>query len=244
MDKAKESVYMPVRDDDDELPLRVFRSHITPKFKWFWALLVLEGMHLVLILGGYALYSLVRYQTQDNELSRTYMHGLNTYFDLMKFDTVKDFYGDSSLMSRTAESDALFAHIQKTDGVVAIDTEWALKHNLSPSRLHPEDPTKSIYQIDMFHSMHCVYRLRNMLTSKLSLEAWPRNDDHTLHCLDYIREQLMCSPDLLLQGTVNLIHFNISKGHTCRNSEMITDWAKSHHWEGHRQFLIDTVGIQ
>lgn len=148
------------------------------------------------------------------------------------------------------------------DGVVAIDKEWALQNGFSPSYTHPEDPTKSIYQIDMFHSVHCVvrlpcippwsqsllihfqYRLRNLLTSQLSLEEWPRNDEHTLHCLDYIREQLMCNADLTLEATDDLILFKINKGHVCRNSDAIMDWAISHHWDGHRKYLIDTVGFE
>ncbi len=78
-------------------------------------------------------------------------------------------------MNRSAEADALFDKIQEckwlleylgeytlikgissADGVVAIDTEWALVHGLAPSLPHPQDTAKSIYQIDMFHSMHCV----------------------------------------------------------------------------------------
>lgn len=48
------------------------------------------------------------------------------------------------------------------DGVVAIDTEWAVRNNFAPSTPHPEDPTKSIYQIDMFHSIHCVVGFKDL----------------------------------------------------------------------------------
>lgn len=192
-------------------------------------------------------------------------------------------------MNRSAESDALFEQIQQSrchtstslfqssstdttvpsslaDGVVAIDTEWALRHGFAPSVLHPEDATKGIYQIDMFHSMHCVvsrapsyiwadglqttdsirekYRLRNKLTSEKSLEAWPRNDQHTLHCLDYLREQLMCNADLTLEGTDDLLHFNKNSGHVCRSNDAVASWAAAHHWDGHRKFLVDTTGYE
>lgn len=127
---------------------------------------------------------------------------------------------------------------------MALDTLWALEQGYAPSRVHPDDPTKSIYLIDMFHSLHCVYRIRNKLTSSVSLDEWPRNDEHTLHCLDYIREQLMCHPDLMLDATEDMVHFDINPGHQCRNSDDITAWSIAHHWEGHRQFLIDTEGYQ
>jgi hypothetical protein len=55
---------------------------------------------------------------------------------------------------------------------------------------------------------------------------------------------LMCNSDLTLEATDDLILFKINHGHTCRNSDAIADWAVSHHWEGHRQYLIETTGFQ
>lgn len=145
---------------------------------------------------------------------------------------------------------------------MAIDTEWALVHGYAPSVQHPGDASKSIYQIDMFHSMHCVvsfhfsaccihhvhqikqYRLRNKLTSHAPLEEWPRDDEHTLHCLDYMREQLLCNSDLTLEGTDDLLHFNKNSGHVCRSNDAITAWAVAHHWNDHRQFLKDTQNYE
>ncbi|KAF7856950.1 hypothetical protein EAF04_009710 [Stromatinia cepivora] len=203
----------------------------------FWkAFLIIETLHLCLLLLGYGIFSTGRLLFPQDEL--------NTYFALSDYSTVKTFVGNAELMNRSALSDQFLAQIQTTDGVVAIDTEWALRHNYAPSVAHPDDPTKSIYQIDMFHSIHCVYRLRNLLTSSLSLEEWPRNDEHTLHCLDYMREQLMCNSDLLLQATDDLILFKKNNGHVCRDSDAIMTWAIAHHWEDHRRYLKDTVGFE
>lgn len=132
------------------------------------------------------------------------------------------------------------------DGVFAIDTQWALLHGYAETLIRPYDDSKSFYQIDTFHSMHCIvrqssihvqrsesmltqHRLRNKLTSDLSLQQWWWNDQHTLHCLDYIREQLMCNADLTLQGTDDLLHFNKTSGHVCRSWESIMRWSKTHH---------------
>lgn len=54
----------------------------------------------------------------------------------------------------------------------------------------------------------------------------------------------MCNSDLLLEATDDLILFKINDGHLCRNSDAIMEWAIEHHWAGHRQHLIDTVGFQ
>ncbi|KAL2071926.1 hypothetical protein VTL71DRAFT_13161 [Oculimacula yallundae] len=134
--------------------------------------------------------------------------------------------------------------LNSSDGVVAVDTQWALQHGYAPTFIHPYDESKSIYQIDMFHSMHCIHRIRNKLTSELSLQEWPRNDEHTLHCLDYLREQLMCNADLTLEGTDDLLHFNKTSGHVCRNYNAIMEWAKAHHWAGHRAFVTKSTGYE
>jgi len=206
---------------------------------FFQALVVLELVHVMLFAAFYGL----SHFSKSHE-THAIRHHLDSYFELFKYDTIKSFHGNSATVNNSAESDAFFEKIQRSDGVVALDTQWALEQGYAPSRVQPDDSTKSIYLIDMFHSLHCVYRIRNKLTSSMSLEQWPRNDEHTLHCLDYIREQLMCHPDLMLDATEDMIHFDINPGHQCRSSDNITDWAIAHHWEGHRQFLIDTVGYQ
>jgi len=82
------------------------------------------------------------------------------------------------------------------------------------------------------------------LTSSASLSEWPRNDEHTLHCLDYVREQLFCNADLTLEGTDDLTHFNKNSGHVCRNNDSIMEWALKYNWDGHRKFVHDTLGVE
>lgn len=69
----------------------------------------------------------------------------------------------------------------------------------------------------------------------MTIEEEPRSDSHTLHCLDYIREQLMCLSDITLQGTTGnfLDGFTKNNGHQCRNTDEIIAWAKKHRWDGH-----------
>ncbi|KAL2061463.1 hypothetical protein VTL71DRAFT_6840 [Oculimacula yallundae] len=235
---SKEHIYAPVDADSDDAqtPISKIRNNKSSRKRDFLrALIILEALHILLLLVGYgAVKVLSPHVHRKNEL--------DTYFDLYSYNSHRSFYGDWKKMSPSIESDTLLAEIQESDGVVAIDTQWALQHGYSPSFVYPEDETKSIYQIDMFHSMHCVYRIRNKLTSNLTLEQWPRDDEHTLHCLDYLREQLMCNADLTLEGTDDLLHFNKTSGHICRSNEAIVQWASEYHWSGHREYLLNTTG--
>ena len=41
-------------------------------------------------------------------------------------------------------------------GVVAVDHRWAKKQYLPPARDLPSDPSKGMYLIDGYHSLHCL----------------------------------------------------------------------------------------
>ncbi|EPE24422.1 hypothetical protein GLAREA_08274 [Glarea lozoyensis ATCC 20868] len=155
MDNSKKILYAPVQNNsEDDLALHEIRKPNKPRYR-FQHFLLLEVIHLVLLLGGFVLYSAARRNAINSNIQPE-ARGLDTYFSLSEYSVVKEFYGDPNLVNTTAEAEALFDHIQTTDGIVALDTIWALKNGYAPSHAHPEDPTKSIYQIDMFHSMHCI----------------------------------------------------------------------------------------
>ena len=58
--------------------------------------------------------------------------------------------------------------------------------------------------------------------------AW--NEKHVLHCLDYIRHQLLCHPDLTLIPTNNLQEFTLDQTHQCRDYGAVLEWVKRHRW--------------
>lgn len=87
------------------------------------ALVLLEAVHLLLVLLGYIAltYARGRGTTETSSLDNcrsvpgspcmALLTNL-TDFDLKEFNTIKIFHGDSKLMNRSAESDALFERIQ------------------------------------------------------------------------------------------------------------------------------------
>lgn len=73
------------------------------------------------------------------------------------------------------------------------------------------------------------------------LDELQRDDKHTLHCLDYIREELQCHSDITLQGSDEYIKFQNNNGHQCRDFEAITEWTAAHQWSGHQEYLDDVT---
>ncbi|KAF1971707.1 hypothetical protein BU23DRAFT_555875 [Bimuria novae-zelandiae CBS 107.79] len=70
----------------------------------------------------------------------------------------------------------------------------------------------------------------------------PRDDKHTLHCINYIRQQIMCHSDTTLGGTDD-VHYSLNKGHQCRDYEAVVRWTKNHEWTGHEKWIEKMYGL-
>lgn len=77
MSKNKEMQYMPVQDSSNaHLTFERERIESNPTLT-FKRLLMLEGFHLVLLLGAYVLYLTAKYRSEEhNEVPK--VHGLDT----------------------------------------------------------------------------------------------------------------------------------------------------------------------
>jgi len=84
--------------------------------------------------------------------------------------------------------------------------------------------------LDVLHTLHCLNHLRKTLYPK----AYPMDPQntvtHSAHCLDHLRQLAMCYGDLTAIPTqyfpgLMQNYINSSREHTCRNFEMIRDWA-------------------
>ncbi|KJA17773.1 hypothetical protein HYPSUDRAFT_146028, partial [Hypholoma sublateritium FD-334 SS-4] len=75
--------------------------------------------------------------------------------------------------------------------------------------------------VAMYHEMHCVQILSAALVDN-KREDWP----HLRHCLNYLRQLIMCRPDLTLEsGYFQDNHF-IST--TAGSVHVCQDWRKPH----------------
>jgi hypothetical protein len=71
-----------------------------------------------------------------------------------------------------------------------------------------------------------------------SLQPEIDTDSHTLHCVDWIREQVMCHSDISLRATDDFITFgDLSHGHQCRDHDALVHWIAKYQWEGHKDYL-------
>ena len=65
----------------------------------------------------------------------------------------------------------------------------------------------------------------------------PFDQKHMTHCLDYVRHQLLCHPDLTLIKTNDLEEFVLTDPHTCRDYGAVLDWVDRHRWPEFHEWL-------
>ncbi|KAI1349996.1 hypothetical protein F5Y01DRAFT_316149 [Xylaria sp. FL0043] len=90
--------------------------------------------------------------------------------------------------------------------------------------------------LDVFHSLHCLNRLRQAMYPDYYIHTFDKpNDpsrlDHINHCINHIRQSLQCHADLTpmewqLEGSKVILKTDTP--HTCRDFEKIHAWARSH----------------
>ncbi|KAI1651919.1 uncharacterized protein F4817DRAFT_364830 [Daldinia loculata] len=100
---------------------------------------------------------------------------------------------------------------------------------------HEFDST--IYNIAAYHTLHCLYTLResffsfyDISTGSVTLDAAETAHmlKHGRHCIEYIRQALMCNPDLTLEpvagGTGQLKQWGIQR--QCQDFGELSEWAR------------------
>ncbi|KZT36409.1 hypothetical protein SISSUDRAFT_1034870 [Sistotremastrum suecicum HHB10207 ss-3] len=104
------------------------------------------------------------------------------------------------------------------------------------------DESHSLVVLEVYHQLHCLNHLRKALSPERYghmhlgepiLEGDPTPFDHTDHCINILRESVMCTVDI----TPNVFQWSDLKRqvwphfdsvHTCRNFDAINEWAAGH----------------
>ncbi|KAJ6451914.1 hypothetical protein C8R45DRAFT_848091, partial [Mycena sanguinolenta] len=105
---------------------------------------------------------------------------------------------------------------------------------LLPNKTHPipGDESNYILELDVFHNLHCLNMIRKSLHSDYYSEHLMELA-HLDHCVDWIRQSLMCAGDTSVvvwqwDPEQKITTFQGSVAHTCRNFEKLREWGKRH----------------
>ncbi|KAL1696641.1 hypothetical protein GGG16DRAFT_108095 [Schizophyllum commune] len=108
---------------------------------------------------------------------------------------------------------------------------------LLPNRTHPITIGMDGYlgQLDVFHQLHCLNYLRMSLSPeryKPVIRADLLEYEHLNHCIDSIRQSLMCSSDISVNVWQWSEHYEFVAGrvnvaHSCRNFDKLKEWTRA-----------------
>ncbi|KDQ29973.1 hypothetical protein PLEOSDRAFT_1037801, partial [Pleurotus ostreatus PC15] len=113
----------------------------------------------------------------------------------------------------------------------------------------PGDEEHYAIELDVFHQLHCLNRIRKTIYSdhypdmRISL---PGNEIHMSHCLDSIRQSLMCSSDvsLIVWRWDEEAGQSFPRGdvvHRCRDFDRIKEWALENQLGNHFNTSVHAV---
>ncbi|PTB78927.1 hypothetical protein M440DRAFT_1327089, partial [Trichoderma longibrachiatum ATCC 18648] len=143
---------------------------------------------------------------------------------------------------KSPESDAAWDNLLP-DGHGFVLVEFPEKHGLQPGI--PTELGIDRYSINMFHQPHCLGMLRESLLAaaehrqaNISAEAGLKgeqlhesHDQRVVHCLDYLRQSIMCCGDMSLEWASPSLPTVNGWGipHQCKSFEEAVEWTVKHH---------------
>ncbi|THH00335.1 hypothetical protein EW026_g2166 [Hermanssonia centrifuga] len=139
----------------------------------------------------------------------------------------------------------------------AVDNAWSDLYNAfgvsriskSEARLLPNqtlaipgDENHHIISLSVFHELHCLNTIRKALhteyytdpiTGNLGVIPKAEVPEHISHCIDNIRQALMCASDITpivwqWSEQKKKAEFRGSVVHSCRSFDRVVEWAEAH----------------
>ncbi|KIK54825.1 hypothetical protein GYMLUDRAFT_891503 [Collybiopsis luxurians FD-317 M1] len=117
----------------------------------------------------------------------------------------------------------------------ASDNEWSALGGSSWGYVRLGTDSR-IFVISMFHELHCL-RLLNLAFDPSNIVG----DGHISHCLNYLRQKILCQPDLTLEPADwknrNFDRDRLGATHVCRNWEVVYNTMEENFgiWNSTRQ---------
>ncbi|MCJ1236443.1 hypothetical protein MMC14_004424 [Varicellaria rhodocarpa] len=116
-------------------------------------------------------------------------------------------------------------------GNIALADSYAQSMDLPRAQRFPWDSSKGIYLINAYHNLHCVITLRTAIL-EYHTQAVKQSSPHlhVIHCLNVLRDEIMCDADDTPRYTGFQPHKSSGLGQfrMCRDWSQLEQWAEDH----------------
>ncbi|KAH8692478.1 hypothetical protein GQ44DRAFT_635813, partial [Phaeosphaeriaceae sp. PMI808] len=113
-------------------------------------------------------------------------------------------------------------------GLIALPNKDAIAMQLPASIKHNKNASESVYFVAAYHQLHCLTIVRAALYhfSEGIEQTVPLV--HTLHCLNSLRQDVMCHADNDLLYTDDGKVFGDGQVRTCHDWDALEEWTVAH----------------
>ncbi|MCJ1271668.1 hypothetical protein MMC22_011573 [Lobaria immixta] len=137
------------------------------------------------------------------------------------YQSSTDYWGDNETLA-----DELWNGMDTDPIVVALTDDYAQQHGLKMSGRFPWDDEKGIYFLKAFHNLHCLKLMRKAFVDYQRGNEQIIESSHIHHCLDSLRQDVMCKADDTPMPTSKIPH-HVGDGQVlqCRDWNKLIAWA-------------------
>ncbi|MCJ1314644.1 hypothetical protein MMC25_008326 [Agyrium rufum] len=168
-------------------------------------------------------------------------------FTQLTYDTPKiyrsrtEYWGENETLA-----DELWDSIDVSPLTVALTDEWAQDQGLEVSESRfPWDDSKGLYFLKAFHLVHCLKVMRKAFVDHQRGNPPLINPEHVHHCLDALRQDVMCMADDTPMPTI-LEPDSIGNGQArmCKSWDKLIEWTQAPDRNACYRRLTDYVPIR
>ena len=126
------------------------------------------------------------------------------------------------------------------------DAEWWSINPGESSGFVRLGPNRRFFGLSMYHQIHCIDSIRFAMLGRMhparEVEGMNtrRQVNHAHHCLNYLRQSVLCAADLTLEPEVTAGSQDVEEGlfatHVCRDWSKVHEFVKNNDLE-YRQWL-------
>ncbi|KAF1946910.1 hypothetical protein EJ02DRAFT_499741 [Clathrospora elynae] len=165
----------------------------------------------------------------DNAKLRIARHTNEHKFSGLKFDTAIPYHAMTEYWNPNAsdsDMEAAWDAIDTNAMAVALDDAFAESVGLPPSTQFPWDTERSIYYVKGIHDLHCLKLIRKAIVSKHNGNDLIFSLNHIYHCLDGIRQDIMCTADDTPMPAPIAHQAGDGQIRQCRDWDKLVAWAR------------------
>ncbi|ORX91866.1 hypothetical protein BCR34DRAFT_629554 [Clohesyomyces aquaticus] len=147
----------------------------------------------------------------------------NTFDTFIQYHSTSEYWDPSANQS---DMDDAWEALDTNPVAVALHDEHAKQLGLTPSTPFPWDTERSVYYLKGLHDLHCLKLIRKSIVSQFRGEETELSDEHVFHCLDALRQDVMCTADDTPMPAAVKHKIGDGQIRRCRNWDQMISWAQ------------------